>query len=262
MLGELGQALLEQFFPADELPTPGAVTSGPLSGIRHNLKQLRRIAGGYGKVPLYHGTTADNAARILQEGIKLPQSGEAAAMEMAKRYGIPWTEWKARVEPGMIGAGYGGATKKLSTAPYGIAERWSEHFPQGEINSQLNEKARMYLAAKQRGVDLDTLYDKAAAASKAAGNPPSSHYWPDAIGAPDLMKPKRPGGVIMQMVVDARDIPKYARDEAMWSLKDIPEDGLKNVFRNWEGNYKDIKIDPRKIKRMQIVKGQIEGPEG
>ena len=241
--------------PSEEMGLSDVLLAGlPFA---HKIKHLRRMAGGYGKVPLYHGTTADNATKILEEGFKLPESGEAAAMAMAKRYGIPWTEWKHRVEPGMVGAGYGEATRKLSMGPFGIAERWSQHFPQGEINSQLNEKARMYVEAKRRGVDLDALYDEAVAASKAQGLPPSSHYWPDAIGAPDLMKPTRPGGVVLQGTVDARNIPEHMRHEARYYLKDLPEMGKKNTISQWEGNYKDFKIDPRKVKDLRVVKGKV-----
>lgn len=225
----------------------------------HNLKQIRRIAGGYGRVPLYHGTTADNAANILQQGYKLPASGESAAMDMAKRYDIPWAEWKHRVEPNGLGSNYGNATQKLSTGPFSIAERWAGNFPQGEINSDLNTKARLYSEAKRRGIPYDDMFNQAGDAADAAGTPNYFKY-PDAVGAPDLMAPKRQGGVVLENVVDARDIPNRTKREAINHIR--YGDDKKDTIRSWNNTYQDIKIDPRKIKNTKVVKGKIEGPEG
>lgn len=230
----------------------------------HNLKHLRRIAGGYGKVPLYHGTSADNAASILQQGYKLPPSGQASEMDVAKRYGIPWTEWRKNVQ---TWDSYGNTTQRLSTGPFDIAARWGKPgaFPQGEVLSDLNAKARLYTEAKRRGIPYDDFYEQAYEAQKAnPAIPKSLYYLPDAVNAPDLMKPKRPGGVVLQNIIKGADIPKGTRTKAQLFLRWMdknPEEAAE-ILRGWNLDYKDIKIEPRKIKRINVVKGQIEGPEG
>jgi hypothetical protein len=222
----------------------------------HNMKQLRRIAGGYGKVPFYHGTTADNAIEMLKRGIKLPQSGEEAAANVAKRYDIPWSEWRHRVEPGGVGSHYYDAPKKLSTAPYPIAEQWGSPgaFPQGEIYSDLNSKARLYAEAKRRGISVDDMYDIAAKASHEKGLP-SMYYWPDAVGAENRMRPNNPGGAVMEIIVKGQDIPVGVRREAQSFIRFGNKGrGSLDTLKDWNTMYQDIKIDPRKIQRIKKIK--------
>lgn len=223
----------------------------------HNLKHLRRMAGGYGKVPLYHGTTADNAANIMQRGIELPASGESAVRKVQSLYDIGETQWKRAIEgrSGLRAAGYGPETSQLSTGPFSVAERWANTaaFPQGEIYSQLNEKARIFDEARRRGISYGKMYEES-----------SLQGGPDALGIPDKMKLRRPGGVVLQTIIDGADLPEHIRRQAMnrlGSLRRHPDEA-KELLRDWNVNYKDLKVDPKTIKQIRVVKGKIEGPEG
>lgn len=230
----------------------------------HNIKQLRRIASGVGRVPLYHGTTADNAVKILQEGFKPLPSGAKATERVAELYKIPLKQWRKVIERGGLrDSGYGAETANVSMAPFGIAERWSSGFPQGEVLSDMNSKARIFKEAQKRGMRYADMYNHAGAQANKQGMRAITKY-PDAIGAEDLMRPKRQGGVVIQGIVNAADIPSHIRQDALSYLRGghKPNVNLKDMLRFWEGNYIDIKIAPSKIKRIRIVKGSIEGPEG
>src|SRR5438477_11107465 len=80
----------------------------------HDIPDLEQLAGEGGPFRLYHGTTADNAAQIMKQGIQLSSSGEDAAQQMAARYNIPYAKWKKEIP----WSGYGDETRRLSTAPY------------------------------------------------------------------------------------------------------------------------------------------------
>ena len=228
----------------------------PHANMLHSLDEIRNIAAGTGETRLFRGTTADNAEAIMQNGLKLPESGEAAAQSVAKLYGIPWTEWKYRVEPNGVGGNYGSATKRLSTAPYPVASRWGQAgaFPQGEINSQLNAEARLYSEAKRRGVPYDDLYNEAGDAAVAQGTP-SMYKYPDAIGAPDKMAPKSKEGAMFQVIVDSRAISPRIRKEAQMYLDGIArgEYTPEQAVKYWNINYQDIKIHPQNIKRLELL---------
>lgn len=232
-----------------------AAAALPVTSLLHNWDDVARIAKGTGPVRLYHGTTGENAANILKHGVQLPESGEAAARRVADLYEIPWMEWKTRVEPNMIGSGYGDATKRLSTAPYPVAHRWSEHFPQGEIYSDLNAKARLYAEAKRRGMSYDELYEQAGDLANQRGQR-SIYTYPDAIGAPDLMKPSGLPGEVLGVDVDVRALRPNVRSEAQSVLEAPSRYGESPIdaLRHWNINYKDIKVDPRHIKNIESVR--------
>ena len=207
--------------------------------------------------------SADNAANMIAHGVNLPKSGEAAAKIVADRYKIPWSEWKARVEPTGIGSSYGDATRRLSTAPFPIAERWAQHFPQGEIYSDLNSKARLYSEAKRRGISLDEMWDIADEAGKRSGQR-SMYKLPDAVGAEDLMK-QSSGGAVLGVDTDVRALHPNAKSTAESLLKYIGKprtirsaypEGIETpltVLNDWNNLYQDIKVAPQNIKNLEII---------
>lgn len=253
---DLGKGLF--YDPAEPLPAnaSGPYVAGAAAGAAlpflHGIKDLKTFASGVGRVPLYHGTSADNAAKIMKEGIKLPQSGFHAAQQVAERYGIPLMDFVKYYE-GRNPLGYGGITRLLSSGPFPIAERWAnpKSFPQGEMFSQFNETARLMKEAKRRGTTIENLLDTISPEEMAT--------------LPDLMKPRNPTGVVLGFDTDVRNIrSKAGRWEAQSYLKDlqegkVPED---QILKFWNNTYQDFKVDPRKIKELRIVKGSIEGPEG
>lgn len=222
----------------------------------HTLKDLEKIASGSGPIRTYHGTTADNAALMLKEGIKLPASGEIASREVADLYGIPWTEWKKN----QSWSGYGDETSRLSTAPFPIAQRWAGHFPQGEIKSGLNAQARIMAEAKRRGIPYDQFYEDVhnLAEQKGVRN---LYKVPDAAGLPDLMAPKRPGGVVLGVDTDVRALRPHDIKDAQYLLNNLSQnkETLEDVLYEWNKHYRDMKIHPQNVKGLEVVRGLIEG---
>jgi hypothetical protein len=238
---------------AASIPLTRMLTHPP-GGYLHTLDDIKNIANGEGIIPLFHGTSMDNAMSIMNEGMKLHESGEEAAQHVAKTYGIPWSEWKHRVEPDIQGAGYGTETAKLSTAPYGIAKRWADNFPQGEIRSELNSKARLYSEAKKRGMPYDDMYNMAGDKAVAQGTP-SMYKYGDAVGAEDRMAQQNPGGAIIKLHVDGRAIPNRSKHEAQMMLRGIErgEYTPEQALQFWNSTYQDIKIHPQHIQKMEIL---------
>lgn len=264
MADDLKRTLLEL---ATGYPAPGedaGLLDVLLSAVpfAHNLKHIRRLASGIGKVPLYHGTTADNAASIMQHGLKLPHSGIAARNTVGELYGISPKEWDRVIERGGLKAsGYGDETRLLSTAPAPVAERWMEGFPQGEIFSNLNEKARIFRWARDNNMSYGNAYEHLGALGSKQGIHKIREVL-DSLGVEDKMRPKRPGGVLLEAIVNASDVPDRVRREATATLRWMRKYPEEKALEGWQHNYQDIKIDPSKIKRIKVVKGQIEGPEG
>lgn len=212
----------------------------------HSVEDLRGIAAGAGDVRLYHGTPTSFADKIVREGFQMPQSGEAVARNVASAYDIPWTEWKHRVEPEGVGAGYGAETSRISTAASPIAARWASHFPQGEVQSMLNDKARLYSEAKRRGYTTETLEEQ-------LGAGPLGRLL-DKAGIEDRLKTD-PTGNLLELTVDARAVGRGTRGEARRLLKhfDEGEIGLEELLDAWNSNYRDIKVAPQNVKSVRVV---------
>lgn len=221
-----------------------------LPNLWHSIKDIENIASGSGPIRVYHGTTADIAHKILQEGIKLPASGEAAAQEMAARYNIPYSQWKRDIP----WSGYGEETSRLSTAPYPIAARWAQHFPQGEINSQLNAQAQILSEARRLGIPYDEMYEKVYELAKKRGVT-NMYDVPTAAGIPNLMRPTRPGGVVLGIDTDVRAFRPRIPQDAAWNLKAISEGELSplDALREWNLQYRDLKVAPQNIKNIEPV---------
>ena len=213
---------------------------------RHTLEDITNIAKKKGLVKVYHGAPKQNALGIMRKGISLPPSGEHAAMLVAKKYGITPTEWRHRVEPFAVGAGYGTETARLSTSSAPIASRWASHFPQGEVITDLNEKARMYLAAKKRGMSPSQLWDTVAGPRKNALRE---------LGAPDLM-PNPKYGHIVEFDVDARAFSNQTRREAMSTLNAINRGHLtaEDAVSHWNSAYRDMKIAPKHARNPRLLR--------
>ena len=226
-----------------------------LSGLKrfqfwHDIPDLERLAGGSGPFRTYHGTTEDIGQKILSEGVRLPSSGEAASRDVAAQYGIPFTQWQRDIP----WSGYGDETRRLSTAPYPIAARWAQHFPQGEIKSGLNAQARVLAYARQRGIPYDQAYEDVydTAAKRGIRN---LYEGPTAAGLPDLLAPQSPYGVVLGIDTDVRALrPRNSRDaeyllEAIQKGKMSPIDAL----REWNLQYQDMKVAPQNIQNIEAV---------
>lgn len=216
----------------------------------HDMPELEQIAGGSGPIRTYHGTTEDIAQKILKEGIKLPQSGEAAERAISQRYNIPFPQWQRDA----IYTGYRDATKRLSTAPYPVAARWAQHFPQGEINSGLNSQARIMVEANRRGIPYDEMYDIISAQAAAQGER-NMFKIPDAAGLPDKMAPASPYGNVLGIDTDVRSLQGVAQREAQYTLDAIAKGELDplRALKQWNNTYVDMKVAPRNIQNIEVV---------
>lgn len=249
--------------PADlsmaALPIFGRFGSQVVSPL-HGVDDLERMAGrSVGDVNVYHGTTGSRAGQILKEGFKPLESGEAAAKQVADLYEIPWVEWQNRIEPINIGSGYGKAPARVSAGTYPIAARWASHFPQGELLTDLNHKARMYLGWKESGSQLpyDEWYENAWNMAKTLRGKQTSGLYeraPDLLGFPDRM-PSPEGGAILGLTVDSRSIPPYTRDIVEHMLGRIRNgrESVDDMLRSWNYNYHDIKIHPSNVKDVSLA---------
>lgn len=217
----------------------------------HDIPDLERLAGGSGLIRLYHGTPNDTAKKIMEEGIKLPQNGEALAREVAKRYNIPYPQWQRDIGY----PSYGSETSRLSTSTFPVASRWAKHFPQGEVASDFNNSARILTEAKRRGIPYDQAYDDIFNEANKLGITKQFDVL-DTVGLPDKMRPKAPGGSVLGVDTDVRNIKPHSRLEAEYALKYLlkGERSPLETLKDWNLTYKDFKIDPRKIVNVEVVK--------
>jgi hypothetical protein len=222
----------------------------------HQLPDIERIASGEGSIRTYHGTPTDRANQILKEGFKPHPSGDAAAKAMADRYEIPWSRWQKE----MPWTGYGDETARVSTAPYPVASRWAKNFPQGEVDSLLNAKARILRYAIDNNISFDEAYEKIHDMAKKKGVY-NSYAVPDAAGLPDRMKPKNPGGVVFGVDTDVRALDKRHIESAQDYLeaKDKEKVPIEDILKQWNLSYRDMKIAPQNIKNIEPVSSFPKG---
>jgi len=216
----------------------------------HDIPDLERIASGSGPIRVYHGTTADAAANIARSGIQLPASGEEAAHAMAARYNIPYVQWKKEIP----WSGYDDETKRLSTAPYPIAARWAQHFPQGEINSQLNAQARVLAYARQKGIPYGQAYEDIYTLAKKRGVQ-NMYDAPTAAGLPNRMMPQQLGGTVLGIDVDARALRPHDVRDAEYLLRSVKKGNVipLDALKEWNRTYRDMKIAPQNIQGIEPV---------
>ncbi len=216
----------------------------------HKEADVRMIASGEGKVTLYHGTTVSAAEQIIRGNAALFQSGEAAAQEIARMYGIPWAEFKHQIS---VDAGYGAETSKLSTGTFNVAKRWAGH-PMGEVERNLNTSARLYLESKRAKQSLDQLYDKAKAIADQTGVKFTFDNAADILKLPTRI-PNDYRGAVVAIDVDVRNLPEHLRKSAARHLEavDKVEGGMAAVLATWNDEFKDFKVDPSKLIDPRIV---------
>lgn len=223
----------------------------------HTVDDLRRIASGQGVIKLYHGCPAEYAEIMIREGPRVPYKVEDTARYVANLYGISWKafyRWALRRHE-VVG--------KLSTSTAPVAARWAWSFPLGEVLTDLNAHARMYVAFKalsiREGISLDDAYDKidkeAMEIAKATGQQYNVEAAPDLLGLPDKLALKSKTGALVEITVNAKVISDHSSFDARSYLNDIEtgELPLEEALLFWNHNYRDFKIAPDDILSMRIV---------
>ena len=228
-----------------------------IRGYAHTIKDLETIASGIGTIKTYHGAPAEFAKALVKKGANVPYKTEDIAKEVAKTYDLPWREFKHfayRHE----------TVDKLSTAPAAVASRWAQHFPQGEVMSELNDEARILVEAKKnrrKGESLEDAYNRywkeiAEPKLKEVGYKGMAiGRQIDYLGLPDKLQPKSGTGALVELVVDVKDLPDYTKYWAKDILKALKEGELtqEQALQYWGESYQDMRIDPKAIKSARIV---------
>ncbi len=223
----------------------------------HTADDLRRIVSGQGVIKLYHGCPTEYARIMIKEGPRVPYKIEDTARYVANLYGISWRafyRWAYRRHE---------VREKLSTATAPVAARWAWSFPLGEVLTDLNSHARMYVAFKalsvREGISLDDAYDRldkeAIEIARATGQRYNTEAAPDILGLPNKL-PLKPGtGALVEITVPTAVISSMAGHDAKSYLEDIEagELPLEEALLFWNHNYRDFRISPDDIISMRIV---------
>ncbi len=223
----------------------------------HTVEDLRKIASSTGTIYVYHGAPTAYAEAMVKSGPNVPYKVEDTARHVADLYGIPY-----RAFAPVAYRRYEEVTKlSASTAP--VAARWAWSFPLGEVLSELNAQARMYLAAKklslEKGISIndahDKLADKALEISHETGLSYSTNAAPDLLGLPNRLALDEKTGALVQIEIDANALHKVARHDAEYYLKDIDEGEAtaKEALMHWNNSYIDFRLYPEDVKAMKIV---------
>jgi len=223
----------------------------------HTIDEIKQIAERRGIVHLYHGCPTEFADLLVKYGPKVPYAVEDTGRYVAKVYGLTWMEFRRYVYRSHE------YVSRLSTAPAAIACRWAWSFPLGEVLSDINAMARMYIRfkeiARERGISLDDAYDdlynEAVELAKARGYYATSDSAPDILGLPDKLALKDQTGSLVQIDVDARALPKYAVHDAGLHMKHLASKEMseQEVFLAWNHHYRDVKIAPGNVGPRRIV---------
>lgn len=228
----------------------------------HKLQDIQTIASGKGIVKFYHGAPQEFAERLVAKGPRVPYKVEDVAREVAETYGLTYKEfWRFAHRRHEVVQG-------LSTATAPVASRWAQHFPTGEILSDLNATARLVARAKvvkKAGETLTDAYNRVAAEAgalaKAKGVPATSGTMADMLGLPDKYALASGKGALVEIQVDASKIPQHLRKSAQLELDSLGrgEIGLDEFLQQWNHQYKDFKLSPDDIISSKIVVRDIPG---
>lgn len=225
----------------------------------HTIDDLKRIASGQGTIKLYHGCPAEYARIMIREDPRVPYKVEDTARYVANVYGIPWMafyRWAYRRHE---------VREKLSTSTAPVAARWAWSFPLGEVLTDLNAHARMYVAFKAKsvreGISLDDAYDKlyneAVEIAKATGQRCTNESAPNILGLPDKLALRSGSGALVEIVVDAKveAVSYIGSHDAGVYLKEIEsgELSVEDALLHWNHDYRDFRINPDDIISMRIV---------
>ena len=223
----------------------------------HTVDDLKKIASGQGTVNVYHGCPTEYAKLMISHGPRVPYKVEDTARYVANVYGIPWMafyRWAYRRHE---------VREKLSTSTAPVAVRWSWSFPLGEVLSDLNAHARMYLAFKAKadreGISLsdayDKLYNEAIEIGRATGQRCTTDSAPDILGLPDKLALSLKSGALIQITVNAKILSYIGSHDADYYLREIElgDVSVEDALLHWNHEYRDFRIDPEDIISMRIV---------
>jgi len=223
----------------------------------HTMKDIETIASGQGTIKLYHGAPEEFAEALVSEGPRVPYNVEDVARGVAKAYGLSWKEF----EPFAYRAGE--VVKGLSTATAPVASRWAQHFPVGEILTDLNSHARLLVESKKlarkTGQSIEDAYEAVALrgeeAAKAKGVPAATESLADLLGLPDKYTLKTGTGALVELEIDVSKLPAQSIARARQELGALgrAEISRKELVELWNHGYKDFKVDPGAIKSARIV---------
>ncbi len=233
----------------------------------HTIDDLKKIASGQGTIKLYHGAPTEYAKIMLREGPRVPYKVEDTARYVANLYGIPWMafyRWAHRRHE---------VREKLSTATAPVAARWAWSFGLGEVLTDLNAHARMYVAFKalsiRERISLDDAYDRldkeAIEIARTTGQRYNIESAPDLLGLPDKLALKSKTGALVEITVDAgtEAVSFIASHDARYYLEEIETGRLPvgEALLFWNHGYRDFRIDPSDIISMRIVVRNLQSWE-
>ena len=231
----------------------------------HTVDDLKKIASGQGLIKVYHGAPTEYAELMIKEGPQVPYRIEDTARYVAKLYGISWQafyRWAYRRHE---------VREKLSTSTAPVAVRWAWSFPLGEVLTDLNAHARMYLASKAKSVKerisisdaYDRLYDEAIEIARATGQRCTTDAAADLLGLPDKLTPRSRTGALVEIVINASAASYIASHDAEVYLREIEkgEVSVEDNLLSWNHNYRDYRIDPSDIISMRIVVRNLQSWE-
>jgi len=223
----------------------------------HTIDDIKRIANRQGTIKLYHGAPTEFAELLVKEGPRVPYRVEDTGRYVARVYGIPWVEFRPYAYRAHEVVG------RLSTAPIAIAARWAWTFPLGEILTDLNAHARMFVAfkkkARREGISLDDaydqLYEEAIQIGKEKGIRCTTDSAPNILGLPNKLATQTETGALVEIDVDARALPEYAVHSAQQYINSIDTGHCTEheTFLYWNHEYIDIKVAAENVKSSRIV---------
>uniref|UniRef100_A0A6M3IZL3 Uncharacterized protein n=1 Tax=viral metagenome TaxID=1070528 RepID=A0A6M3IZL3_9ZZZZ len=225
----------------------------PAEARGEEIPNLKNISQGKGQVKLYHGTTKDYAEKILKKDKSPWRSANDIAKYIADLYGIDFKEFieSDQVSP-LLSIYKTQDISQISTAGSDMARKWAKSG--GEIIPILNNEARLFVESKRSGKDVSELMKEGFEIARKKGLKENPDFRADALGLPN----KRPEykGVILELTIDAKDLPQNIKDLADW-LSGQGKGGLDQ----WSKQYIDIKINPEWIKSGKITPLEAYGEE-
>lgn len=223
----------------------------------HTIDDIRRIANRQGIIKLYHGAPTEFAELLVTQGPRVPYRVEDTGRYVARVYGIPWVEFRPYAYRAHE------VVEKLSTAPAAIAARWAWTFPLGEVLTDLNAHARMFVAFKEKaireGISLDDaydqLYEEAIQVARGTGARCTTESAPDVLGLPDKLALQKKAGALVEIGVDARALPERIVRDAVIRLGyiDKGETTEQETVLYWNHEYTDIKVAAENVRSSRIV---------
>lgn len=223
----------------------------------HTLNDIKRIANRQGIIKLYHGCPTEFAELLVKEGPRVPYKVEDTGRYVARVYDISWIEFRPYAYRAHE------VVERLSTATAPVAVRWAWSFPLGEVLTDLNSHARMFVAfkrlAKEKGISLDDAYDELDKEAQEIARQKGIRYTmdnaPDILGLPDKLALKLKTGALVELEVDTRALSNLTVLSAQQELEGIGKGywSEQEMLEYWNHQYKDIKIAPGNIKSVRIV---------